>query len=138
MTRGELERALAQALRAMDPIRALEKLRTDEGLSPQLRAWVAAIDPEGFRLTALTIARLRFERLVHGSGFASTWAEADTAGFARAFRRYHAEVPPHAHFPVAEAQAFEAWAAECQVMIPGSVPRQRCRTLREPGGHRGG
>jgi hypothetical protein len=55
------------------------------------------------------VARLRFERLLRGSPDAERWFDADAAGFAAAFRRYHRDVPAAAFFPPDEARAFGDW-----------------------------
>ncbi len=102
-----LERALASALRAPDPVSALA--RATEGLSPEHAGALARIAPDGLRIAALLVARLRFERLTQGSSLASQWFEDDPAGFAAAFRRYHAEVPASAIFPADEGELFAAW-----------------------------
>jgi len=60
-------------------------------------------------LAALLVARLRFERLLRGSPQAEAWFDADPEAFAAAFKRYHAEVPPAAFFPQAEARLFRQW-----------------------------
>lgn len=111
-----LERGLAAALRAEEPGAALARLAHAAELGPELAAQVAAIDPDGFRIAALLVARLRFERLMQGSPLASTWFEEDPAGFAAGFRRYHAEVAATAYFPAGEAELFAAW--------PGSAVRR--------------
>lgn len=111
-----LERALASALRAADPGAALAGLAGAAELGAGLAAEVAAIAPDGFRIAALLVARLRFERLTQGSTLASAWFDQDPAGFAAAFRRYHAEIPATAHFPADEAELFAAW--------PGSAVRR--------------
>jgi hypothetical protein len=99
---------LAVALRATDPERALAALALRPELS-RLRGRIASISGDGFRLSALLVARLRFERLVQGSDEASAWFDRDPAGFAAAFRRYHAEVPASALFPADEAELFLRW-----------------------------
>jgi hypothetical protein len=88
------ERLLARALRSRDPGRYARRL---------------GADPDGLRLTALLVTRLRFERLLRGSPEADAWFERDPQGFAATFRRYHEEVPPRAFFPAAEARLFAAW-----------------------------
>jgi hypothetical protein len=98
MKLAEYERRLAAAMRAADPVAAV-------------RALHPGVDADGVRLTALLVARLRFERLLRGSPEAEAWFDGDPAGFARAFRRYHAEVPPRAFFPAEEAALFAAWQA---------------------------
>jgi hypothetical protein len=92
------ERRLVHALRAPDPMAALAGDPTR-----------AAIDPDGLRLAALFIARLRFERLQHGDLEAAAHFDRDPAGFAAVFRRYHAEVPPTAAFPQDEAAHYRRW-----------------------------
>lgn len=105
-----LERAIAAALRAPDPAAALAEEQARAGEGSPLAEQLATIDREGLRIAALLVARLRFERLIQGSPAASRWFEADPAAFARALRRYHAEVPATAHFPADEAALFERWS----------------------------
>lgn len=97
------ERLMASVLIAPDPIAALELLGTDD------RALLEPIDRDGLRMAALLVARLRFERLMHGSRRAAAWFDSDPRAFAQAFKRYHASVPPLSTFPTQEARAFEAW-----------------------------
>jgi hypothetical protein len=97
------ERLMASVLIAPDPIAALDALESDE------RALLEPIDRDGLRTAALLVARLRFERLMHGSRRAAAWFDSDPREFARAFKRYHASVPPLSTFPPQEARAFEAW-----------------------------
>lgn len=92
----EYERRMAAAMRADDPAAAV-------------RAIFAGADEDGVRMAALLVARLRFERLMRGSPDAEAWFDDDAAGFARAFRRYHAEVAPTAFFPADEAALFAGW-----------------------------
>ena len=101
------ERIYADALLSADPARVLAGA---EGLSPELRAAVVHASPDGLRLTALLVAKLRFERLMNGLPRAIAWFDRDAAGFAAAFKRYHREVPPTARDPRAEHRLFEAWA----------------------------
>lgn len=103
-----LEEGLAVALRATDPERALAELALRPELS-RLRGRIDSISGDGFRLSSLLVARLRFERLVQGSDEASAWFDRDPAGFAAAFRRYHALVPASALFPADEAELFLRW-----------------------------
>lgn len=70
---------------------------------------LAAIDPDGLRLAALFIARLRFERVQHGDRLAAEHFDRDPADFAALFRRYHAEVPPRAAFPQDEGALYRRW-----------------------------
>ncbi len=97
------ERVMASVLIAPDPIVALDALDADE------RALLEPIDHDGLRMAALLVARLRFERLMHGSARAGEWFESDPRAFTQAFKRYHASVPPLSTFPLDEARAFEAW-----------------------------
>ncbi len=114
-----VERVLADILRHPDPAAALREALADQGLSSDLRHMLEAIDPDGLRLSAMLAARLRFERLVQGSRKSATWFRDDAAGFAEAFRRYHADVPPRATFPAGEASQFEAWLRRVSVDAPG-------------------
>jgi hypothetical protein len=107
---ARLEELVAGALRSADPRAALAAAAGDPGLSPDLRARLAGAASDGVRVSGLLVAKLRFERLMHGSREAAAWFERDPAGFAGAFRRYHAAVPPAADGPRQEAAAFEAWA----------------------------
>jgi len=92
----DYEKQLAAAMRARDPVAAM-------------RAIYPGVDADGVRMTALLVARLRFERLMRGSPEAEASFDRDPASFARDFARYHAEVPPHAFFPADEATLFRAW-----------------------------
>jgi hypothetical protein len=103
------EELLAVALTAIDPCGALAVAACDPRLSNAARERVAAIDKDGFRISALLVARLRFERLLHGHPAVPEWLDRDAAGFTETFRRYHAAVPPTAFFPPDEARAFAAW-----------------------------
>lgn len=103
------EARVAAAMRARDPEAAFAAMASDDTLHEALRAAAAAVRPAGVRLSALLVAKVRFERLVQGSTEASEWFDDDPAGFARAFRDYHEAVPPRSFFPAAEARAFEAW-----------------------------
>jgi hypothetical protein len=106
MTSFDLERyeqLMASVLIAPDPIVALEALDAGE------RALLEPIDRDGLRMAALLVARLRFERLMHGSMRAAAWFGSDPRAFAQAFKHYHASVPPISSFPPQEARAFEAW-----------------------------
>ena len=104
-----LERLLADAFQSPDPRAALAAAARDRALPSDLRARLAGAAPDGVRIAGLLVAKLRFERLIHGSGEAGAWFDRDPAAFARAFRRYHEEVPPVAQGPLQEAHAFAAW-----------------------------
>ncbi len=91
------ERAYAEALCASDPAAALTALG-------------AVVDEDGARVTGLLVAKLRFERVIQGSRAAAARFHEDPAGFAAAFRRYHAAVAPTALTPAEEAAAFLGFA----------------------------
>lgn len=105
------EHLLAAALTAVDPCGALTVAARDPRLSPAARDRLAAIDHDGFRISALLVARLRFERLLHGHPEVPEWLDRDASDFTETFRRYHAAVPPTAFFPTDEARTFAAWLA---------------------------
>ena len=96
MKLADWEKQLAAAMRARDPVAAV-------------RAIHPGADADGVRLSALLVARLRFERLLRGSPEAEASFDREPAAFARDFARYHAEVPPRAFFPADEAALFRAW-----------------------------
>lgn len=96
------EARLAAALLSPDPGAALQSL------SELDRTYTTE---DGFRMSALIIARLRFERLMNGSVAAARSYRDDAEHFTAQFRRYHHAVPPLATHPAAEAAAFEAWLA---------------------------
>jgi len=93
---AEYERRVAAAMRARDPVAAMRAIYPD-------------VDADGVRMTALIVARLRFERLLRGSPEAEASFDRDPAAFADSFARYHAEVPPRAFFPADEAALYDAW-----------------------------
>jgi hypothetical protein len=106
---ARLDRAVARAMTAPDPVAALRRAARDRRLPAALRRALATADEDGVRMAALLSARLRFERLIRGCPEAEAWFERDAEGFAGAFRRYHEEVPPTAFFPQAEALLFLRW-----------------------------
>jgi len=116
-----LQRAMADALRMEDPVAAFRVLAEEPSLDAVLRASLLAADPDGLRLTALLVAKLRFERVIRGSSAAGAWFDRDPAAFSAAFRRYHAAVPPSEPFPAAEARSFLAWVAAHQEDAPKST-----------------
>jgi hypothetical protein len=117
------ERRIARVLLAADPARALAAAARDRRLPPALRRAFAAADVDGVRLSALLVARLRFERLLRGDPAAERWFEEDPAGFAAAFRAYHAAVAPSAFFPAAEAALFRAWRLSARPAGAPGEPR---------------
>ncbi len=62
-----------------------------------------------WRLTTLQVARLRWERLLNGSGALDAAYEAAPQRFVAAFRRYHEATPALATAPPAEVAAFTAF-----------------------------
>ena len=107
------EAILAQAMRAEDPVASLlEAASSDPALDDDTRAALLRVDPDGVRIQALLVARLRFERLLQGSPDLGERFERDPAELTETFRRYHREVPMHAFFPADEARAFAAWERE--------------------------
>jgi len=100
-----LQRVLADALLADDPVAFVRQLAEAPGADPALRD----IDADGLRLCAMLVTKLRFERLLQGSALAADWFERDGRGFTVAFRTYHREVPPVPADPWQEAAAFAAW-----------------------------
>jgi hypothetical protein len=103
------EQRMAAALRESDPVAALVVAAADPALTDDLRAAFAQADPDGVRMAALLIVKLRFERLIRGSDRARAWFEREPEAFADAFRRYHAVVAPTAFWPSEEAACFDAW-----------------------------
>lgn len=109
---SRIEQVIARALRATDPIAALETAAGDETLPEPVRTALSRVDPDGVRMTALITTRLRFERLMQGSRSAAQWFEDDPAEFTAAFKRYQSDVAPTATFPSDEGRLFETWRAE--------------------------
>jgi hypothetical protein len=103
------EEALLRILTSEDPFRELGKAVGDDSLPPALLQALAAVDPDGLRLSALLVARLRFERLLRGFPVAERWFDEDPQDFTATFARYHAEVPLAAFFPAEEALLFQKW-----------------------------
>ena len=109
--RATWETLLARTLLAADPVSALETTVHDATLPDDVRnAFRAALaHPAGLRMTALLVAKLRFERLLRGSPEAEAWFDRAPEAFTAAFHRYHVEVPPAAFFPREEGAAFARW-----------------------------
>jgi hypothetical protein len=104
-----LEAVVAHAMVQPDPAAALAAAALDEQLPAELRDALKAADPDGVRIAALIVVRLRFERTLNGSLLAGEWFERDGAAFTEAFKRYHTEVPPTASLPSSEGRLFEGW-----------------------------
>lgn len=107
----QLEAILAQVLVAEDPAAALAEAAARRKLSAALRRALLACDVDGVRLTALLIAKLRFERLLRASEEAEWLYTRDPQSFAELFQRYHRTVPATAFFPAAEARLFREFLA---------------------------
>ena len=105
----DFEAVLARAMTAADPVRALARAARDPLLDADLRARLRAADPDGVRMSALLVARLRFERLLRGSADAERFYERAPERFTATFRRYHERVPPTAFFPHEEAALWTAF-----------------------------
>ncbi|WP_437590221.1 hypothetical protein [Sorangium sp. So ce1000] len=117
------EELVARAMTAEDPVAALRAAAEDPALPPALRRALLGADEDGVRMSALLVARLRFERLLRGSPEAEAWFDRDPAEFSAAFRRYHAEVPPTAFFPPGEARLFRRWIEAHSAPARDSRPR---------------
>jgi hypothetical protein len=105
------EELLAQAMTAPDPSAVLRQHSADPALPQSLRRALRAADGDGVRLTALLVAKLRFERLLRACSEAERLFQQDPAAFAQLFRRYHESTPLHDFFPAREAQRFLAFLA---------------------------
>ncbi len=105
----DFERAYGAALCERDPVAAFTRLAETSACPPDLRTALSAADPDGVRLTALLIAKLRFQRVLNGSGDAARWFMRDGPGFAAAFLGYHRRELPTNHGPAREARNFQAW-----------------------------
>ena len=117
---SDLQRVLAKALTSDAP---LDVLRAEAAsLSAEERAWIAAFDADGVRLTGFLVRKLRFERICRGDTAAERWFERDPEAFVRAFKAYNAEIPPVAIFPREEAAAFRAWCRANGFGEPGAAP----------------
>ncbi len=103
---------LGEALCAADPVGMLRALAARPETSPEVRAWLAAVDDDGLRVAALLVAKLRFQRLLGASRPAAAWFAQDPASFTEAFREYHTTVAPRQLDPWREAEAFAAWCTE--------------------------
>lgn len=106
---AEFETQLAAALCSSDPAAARRSLGENADVQALIRGGIQHLSEDGFRIASLLIARLRFERLSHGSRAAGAAFAHDPRAFAEQFRRYHAAVPCSATTPTEEAALFEAW-----------------------------
>ena len=110
----QYEELIHRVLRNPDPARAMQAAREQLPENHPIAAALSQVDKDGLRMTALLMAKLRFERLVQGSEQANRWFEEDAEGFALAFRNYHAEIPMRAFFPREEAADFARWQKQNQ------------------------
>lgn len=110
---ARFEERVAAAMTAADPVAAVRAMAEDASLPDELRraARAAATQARGIELTALLVARLRFERLMQGSTEAAALFARDPAGFVELFRAYHRAVAPSVFFPAQEGRLFAAWLA---------------------------
>lgn len=109
---GLFQRLLADAVLSSDPVASVAALARNRRLPASLRRLVPKISPDGVRISALLVTKLRFERLVNGDARIRGWFEEAPRAFVSLFRRYHSEVPPTFLFPRAEAEAFGRWLAK--------------------------
>jgi hypothetical protein len=95
------------ALRDRDPPEAMgEGFRRD---ARALREFLVHVDPDGLALTSVLVRKLRWERLLRGAPELAQAFEKDPQGFVERWRRYEAEVPPTAYFPIEEAELWWRW-----------------------------
>lgn len=105
----DYEAILAQVIRARDPEAALCAAITALHAQHPVRAFLAPINKDGLRMSALLVARLRFERLLRGSRpFQRDWQREPAAAASR-FSAYHEATPLLAFSPRDEANLFAAW-----------------------------
>ena len=102
---------VAEAMTAIDPAQSLAEAAADSSLSAEYRQALHHASPEGVRLSALLVAKLRFEALINFSARAAAAFADDAQGFTDLFRRYHAEVTPCHRFPSEDARRFDDWLA---------------------------
>jgi uncharacterized protein (UPF0276 family) len=100
-------RHLLEVLRQDDPPAALAARLVDEE-EPEVRVALERLDPDALRLCALTVQRLRFERVLRGDPRLRGEFAEDPEGFAARFQRYASANPPTTPWPSQEAAAFHA------------------------------
>jgi len=101
------ETLVAEAMRSDDPVAGFSEVASDAKLCDALRDAARDVSADGVRLSALLVARLRFERLIQGSPEAAQWYDEDALHFTRAFRAFHRQEPPRTG--VSDAERFRAW-----------------------------
>ncbi len=105
------EELVANAMRSANPIADFASAAVSETLSDELREAAGVAHDDGIRLSALLVAKLRFERLIQSSPEAAQWYDEDAGSFTSAFRDYHREVFPSPAMGQREAEDFSAWRA---------------------------
>ena len=68
---------LARTLRTADPVRALHRRSQSSTHKRRFLIALRPVDQMVWRITALLVARLRFERLIKGQKMAARWFEQD-------------------------------------------------------------
>ena len=109
---AQLEKVVATALCSADPAAALRTAQEDPALPAAIRTALAHANTDGFAISALLIARLRFERLMQGCPLAIHWYASNAEEFTAAFKRYHTSTPSRFLMPSEEAATFERWFGE--------------------------
>ncbi|MCC7541892.1 MAG: DUF692 family protein, partial [Deltaproteobacteria bacterium] len=127
-TEAWIESMLARLLLDADPVAALARARRADDTPDGARPMLDAIDADGLAMSALLVARLRFERVTNGSSRALRAFEADPARFAETFRRYHRDVPPRVFSVQEEGRAFDRFLGA--QIEPAPTRRTEARTGR--------
>ena len=112
MTLARLQEVLIVALGTEDPVAALASARGDRSLTSVERDQLAGVDPDGLRLTALLVKKLRFESILRGDPELRRRFDRDPHGFAGTFEDYLRAEPRRAVFPVEEAARFRAFLGD--------------------------
>lgn len=112
MSLVRLQQLLTFCVADMDPVAALRSALDDPDLDGRERAWLAGVDPDGLRLTALLVQKLRFERILRGDPEVRRRFDEEPEATAEAIRRYLEETAPRAIFPAEEARAFRTFVAD--------------------------
>jgi hypothetical protein len=107
---SRVQQLLLDALLSDDPPRTLRRLAEQAAdLSETERAFLRRIDADGFRLSALLIQKLRFERLTAADPALAEQFERRPEEVVALFRAYNAAVPPIVYFPEQEAGRYHQW-----------------------------
>jgi hypothetical protein len=116
------EQLVADALTSLDSAGKLERAARDASLPQWMRDAFRSARPDGVRISALLVAKLRFERVIQSSRHAAQWFERDARSFTAAFKRYLSSVSPSATLATDEGREFDAWCAANELQNP-SVSR---------------